>query len=88
VKRGHFTVICVTATVFSMWATPVFAYFGPGIGLSAIGAFLALILGMIVAFIGFIWYPLRRLLRRGKAAGASPSEAPQKPQAESVHEST
>jgi len=66
-----------------MWAAPAFAYLGPGVGLSAIGAFLALILGVLVAFFGFIWYPLRRLWRKDKTAGA----AQQKPQADSVEES-
>jgi hypothetical protein len=87
VKQGNLTAVCVTATgVFSMWATPAFAYLGPGAGLSAIGAFLALIVGVIVAFFGFIWYPVKRFLRKGKAAGASPSEPQQKPQAVSVDE--
>ncbi len=40
------------------------AYIGPGTGLSAIGAFLAVIVGIIVALIGFIWYPIKRLLRK------------------------
>jgi hypothetical protein len=85
VKRGTLTAVCVTASgVVSMWATPAFAYLGPGVGLSAIGAFLALIVGVIVAFFGFIWYPLRRLLRKGKAAGASPTAPQQKPQADPV----
>jgi hypothetical protein len=87
VKRCKVTAICVTAAgVFSMWAPPAFAYIGPGAGLSAIGAFLALLVGVIVAFFGFIWYPLRRLLRKRKAAGASPSESQHKPQAASVDE--
>jgi hypothetical protein len=41
---------------------------------------------MIVAFFGFIWYPLRRLLRRGKAVEASPSTSQQPLQAESIDE--
>jgi hypothetical protein len=40
------------------------AYVGPGTGLSAIGAFLALIVGVIVAILGFLWYPIKRLLGR------------------------
>lgn len=40
----------------------VFAYIGPGTGLSAIGAFLACLLGIIVAILGFFWYPIKRLL--------------------------
>jgi hypothetical protein len=86
VKRGNIPAVCIiVASVFAMWATPAFAYLGPGAGLSAIGAFLALIIGVIVAFLGFIWYPLKRFLRKGKAAGAAPS-APQQPQATSSHE--
>ena len=85
-KRGNISAVCIiVASVFSMWATPAFAYLGPGAGLSAIGAFLALIIGIIVAFFGFIWYPLKRFLRQGKAAGAAPS-VPQQPQATSIHE--
>lgn len=38
------------------------AYVGPGTGLSAIGAFLALLVGIVVAVFGFLWYPLKRLL--------------------------
>ena len=38
------------------------AYIGPGTGLSAIGAFLALFVGIIVAFLGFLWYPIKRFL--------------------------
>lgn len=39
------------------------AYVGPGAGLSAIGSFLALIFGLFVALIGFVWYPIKRLLK-------------------------
>ena len=86
-KRDNFIAICVTAAgALSMWATPAFAYLGPGAGLAAIGTFLALIIGVIAAFFGFLWYPLKRLLRKGKAVGASPSEAQEKPQAAPVDE--
>jgi hypothetical protein len=74
-KQGNCTAVCITiASAFLMWATPAFAYIGPGAGLTAIGAFLALVLGVIVAFFGFLWYPVKRLLRKRKVAGASPSE--------------
>ena len=66
-KRGNLTVACATAAVaLFIWVTPAFAYVGPGAGLTAIGAFLALIVGVIVAFFGFIWYPVKRLLRKKK----------------------
>jgi len=79
-------IFVIIAGAFSMWATPAFAYVGPGAGLSAVGAFLALILGVILAFVGFIWYPVKRLLRKGKAAGASPNEPLHKPNAKSAEE--
>lgn len=43
---------------------PHLAYVGPGVGLSAIGALLAVIAGAVLAVFGFVWYPVKRLLRR------------------------
>ncbi len=40
------------------------AYIGPGAGLSAIGAFLAIFAGIVVALFGFLWYPIKKLLRK------------------------
>lgn len=55
--------------------TVALAYIGPGAGLSAIGSLLALIGAVLLAIVGFVWYPVRRLLRRGKAgkSGAPPA---------------
>jgi hypothetical protein len=62
------------------------AYIGPGAGLSAIGSLLALIGAVLLAVVGFVWYPVRRLLRRGKTgmggtppAGKAPGEDTQDP---------
>lgn len=41
----------------------VVSYIGPGAGLSAIGALLALFFAILIAVVGFVWYPIRRLLR-------------------------
>ena len=46
----------------------VLGYIGPGTGLSAIGALLALIAAVFLAMVGFIWYPIKRLFRRRKPA--------------------
>ena len=45
---------------------PALAYVGPGAGLSALGALLALVAGVIVGIFGFVWYPVKRLLRKRK----------------------
>ncbi|QIE43997.1 hypothetical protein G5B39_18525 (plasmid) [Rhodobacteraceae bacterium SC52] len=46
------------------------AYIGPGAGISAIGAALALLAAVFFAIVGFVWYPVKRLLRKRKAANA------------------
>ena len=47
---------------------PLVAYLGPGAVVSSLGAFLALLAGIVVALFGFVWYPIRRLLRRKRSA--------------------
>jgi hypothetical protein len=84
-NRGILIAVCITVTgLLSMWATPAFAYLGPGAGLAAIGAFLALVVGVIAAFLGFLWYPVKRFLRKRQSAKASPNTAPQTPHSEVV----
>ncbi|MCC7064490.1 MAG: hypothetical protein IT456_16880 [Planctomycetes bacterium] len=44
-------------------ASFMLCYIGPGGMLSAIGAFVALLGAALFAVLGFVWYPLKRLLR-------------------------
>ena len=46
------------------------AYVGPGAGLSAIGSLLALVAAVLLAIVGFVWYPGKRLARRRRKARA------------------
>jgi hypothetical protein len=55
---------------------PAAAYIGPGAGLSAIGLVLAMIAALGLAVVGFVWYPLKRLLRRRATAGRSQDRKP------------
>ncbi len=50
----------------SFFPSLVHAYVGPGIGLSAIGSFLALLAAIVIAIFGFLWFPFKRLLRKRK----------------------
>lgn len=70
------------AAVFAAaFTTPAFAYIGPGGGLSALGALLALIAGLAIAFFGFLWYPLRRMRRRRRQlVRTNPPEAAVRPE--------
>lgn len=67
------------------WLSPVFlgivlpnsalAYIGPGAGLTAIGTVVAVIGAIFLMVVGFIWYPVKRVLRgrkRTKIAGKQP----------------
>jgi len=40
------------------------AYVGPGAGLSAIGSLLALVGATLLLIVGFVWYPIKRLLKQ------------------------
>jgi len=57
------------------------AYIGPGGGLSAVGALLALAAAILIAGIGFLWYPLKRLRRnlRSRAARNEERTPPSEP---------
>ena len=48
-------------------SNPALAYIGPGAGLSAIGTFVAVIGAFLLLLVGFVWYPVKRLLRGRKA---------------------
>ena len=65
------------------------AYIGPGTGLGAIAAFFALIAGVVLAIVGFLWYPLKRLLKKGKkevTTESQPIEASQNVEDNMVHQ--
>ncbi len=42
------------------------AYIGPGAGLTAIGSVLAFIGALFLLVLGFLWYPIKRFLKRRK----------------------
>lgn len=45
-----------------------YAYIGPGAGLSAIGTAVAFLIALIFLIVGFVWYPVKRFLKRRKSA--------------------
>ncbi|MCF3933164.1 hypothetical protein L1787_07015 [Acuticoccus sp. M5D2P5] len=52
------------------------AYVGPGAGLTAIGTVVALMAAIFFAVVGFVWYPVKRLMKR-RAAEQHPPETPE-----------
>ena len=52
-------------------------WIGPGAGLSALGTLVALVGAFFMLLAGFVWYPVKRLLRRrGVARGAEAARQP------------
>ena len=49
--------------VLAALAAPALAYMGPGAGLSAIGSLLALIAAAVAGLFGFVWFPIKRMMR-------------------------
>lgn len=53
---------------FLLFPNSASAYVGPGAGLSVVGTIIALIVAIVLAIIGFIWYPFKRLFMKFKAS--------------------
>lgn len=71
--RIHFLKILLVLMVVSIGSTQAQAYMGPGAGLSAIGSLVSVVSALLLAIAGFVWYPLKRLLRRGRRRPAAPT---------------
>jgi len=65
----------VLLTLLIAVPTPAAAYVGPGAVLAVIGAAVAVVGAVFVTVGGFIWYPIKRLLRAiGRGEEESPPE--------------
>jgi len=54
---------------------PAMAYVGPGSGLTALGSLLAVVAAIFLSVMGFIWYPIKRMLRKKRPTDGGPSES-------------
>lgn len=79
IAHPNFTsrIYLASALVVMFLATPAYAYIGPGAGLSALGSVLALIGAICVTFVGFVWFPMKRFLKKRRAK-ANAVAAPEK----------
>ena len=71
-----------TAANLAAMSQPAMAYVGPGAGLSAIGSVLGFLGVLFLVVVGFFWYPVKRLLGRGRQvpAGGADELAAETPQ--------
>jgi Kef-type K+ transport system membrane component KefB len=58
---------------------PAHAYIGPGAGAGTIAVVLGILASIVMAFFALLWYPVKRVVKRFKAAradaGRDPDEA-------------
>ncbi|MEM6341074.1 MAG: hypothetical protein AAF729_07980 [Pseudomonadota bacterium] len=66
----------LTAAVLLLSPVAAQAYVGPGAGLTAIGTMIALVAALLLAIVGFVWYPVKRMLKARKAK-SQPVAAPE-----------
>ncbi|WP_226582296.1 hypothetical protein [Acuticoccus sediminis] len=67
------TLVCAFAAAAALLPDLAHAYVGPGAGLTAIGTVIALFAAVLFAIVGFVWYPVKRLLRGRGSRAAGPS---------------
>jgi hypothetical protein len=73
ILRG--TTIVVGTAVALLTSGPSMAYVGPGAGITLIGSLWAVLVAVVLALAGLLWWPLRALLQRRKAvAGGGSTE--------------
>jgi hypothetical protein len=71
-KLASLTLLSILAAVLN--SSSALAYIGPGAGLSALGSLVSLIGALVLTVVGFVWYPIRRLLRRLRPKEPQPGE--------------
>lgn len=69
--------LMVVSTLLLASSGPAAAYIGPGAGITAIGTAIALVGAIILAIVGFIWYPVKRLRARLRDRKKGPEEGDQ-----------
>jgi hypothetical protein len=65
-RRQLLRYVVLIISIVYLFPEPAMPYIGPGAGLSAIGAFIAIVVAVIAALFGFLWYPIKRFIRKRK----------------------
>lgn len=86
--RHRIRAIGIGLLVIGLLPSPVFAYVGPGAGISIVGSIVGVLAAIFLAIVGFVWYPIRRLLKRRKAkVSTHQTESPQEAEVVTKEES-
>jgi hypothetical protein len=55
------------------------AYVGPGLGMGVIGAIFGILAAILLAIVGLIWYPVKRLMKKKEKANDKDSKQEKEP---------
>ena len=61
--------------LLTFFASPAFAYVGPGAGISVLGSLLGILATILVAIGAIIFWPVRKFMKRKKARAESTATA-------------
>lgn len=67
-------------------STNAFAYGGPGSLISGVGALLAVLAAVVASIFGFLWFPVKRLVRKIRGRTEETARGSTKPADELVSE--
>ena len=79
-KPNRLSVWLVVLVASGALPNQALAYIGPGAGLSAIGTLVAVIGAFFLLLVGFVWYPVKRLLNGRKTGGNTTDSKPAGPE--------
>jgi hypothetical protein len=69
-------IVFLALLIFAASTGDALAYVGPGLGLGVIGAFFSAVLAVLLAIVGVVWYPLKRLLKGRRSSSAGKKDKP------------
>ena len=69
------TGLVAVALALSLFATPAFAYIGPGAGITVLGALWGVVVAIVLAVVAVLLWPVRVLFRRRRKP-TRPADAP------------
>ena len=78
-RRSNFICDAGLMVALVLLASPALAYAGPGAGLSMIGSLVALVGAILAGIFGFVWFPVKRLLKNRKARAQDAATPPADP---------
>ena len=73
-RYDRYQTLAATAAMALMLSDTAHAYVGPGAGLGVIGTLVAFVGAILLAIVGFVWYPIKRLLKKRKQPDLSAQE--------------